>query len=409
METSTSTPSETSQTSQAYKNLLSSLVDILPKNGGNGGDDDLSQIAPAKKVKLEPASPSFIKPDSSPLLTQRVEANSSSDDDILYGANNDLKTLANKLFDTETINFSAIGEILKLSLDFIEVKINVREDVLLARAEAQENQKNNPASARPFHCTLCTYSSKNKEACDAHYKKCLDIFENGGVPMKYPEFIWITPPAVNSVQNLQLPVTMSTSVSVTQNSNSLSSIDFLNSILPDFDLPPIKQLSEKPKTAGAATKPDNKNIKPHKCTFPGCNLAFNRSSMLTRHMSVHSDEKPFACTFCDYRTKRKDSWKRHLKNCEEFWLAGKKRPKNSAANWIIPPPDVSSDSGLVLSGAVPPNGQLASSKETNGIAQSDDSKTNLPGLPELDFSNEGFQKVLDSVFENNRDDPDIIK
>lgn len=49
------------------------------------------------------------------------------------------------------------------------------------------------------------------------------------------------------------------------------------------------------------------------CNFSvTCDRAFVEKSQLSRHQKIHSDEMPFACTRCNFRTKRKDKLKNHL-------------------------------------------------------------------------------------------------
>lgn len=46
---------------------------------------------------------------------------------------------------------------------------------------------------------------------------------------------------------------------------------------------------------------------------PLCDFKTTRSSMLYRHQRVvHNDHRPFACNLCPYRSKQRDSLKKHM-------------------------------------------------------------------------------------------------
>lgn len=61
--------------------------------------------------------------------------------------------------------------------------------------------------------------------------------------------------------------------------------------------------------------------KPYKCTWEGCTWKFARSDELTRHMRKHTGVKPFKCPHCERAFSRSDHLALHLKRHQWtlFW------------------------------------------------------------------------------------------
>ena len=61
------------------------------------------------------------------------------------------------------------------------------------------------------------------------------------------------------------------------------------------------------------------NLRPWKCTYPGCSYTCKLKGSLTVHMRLHEPDlllrKPIPCTFegCDYRTSQKSTLSRHVR------------------------------------------------------------------------------------------------
>ena len=71
---------------------------------------------------------------------------------------------------------------------------------------------------------------------------------------------------------------------------------------------------EKLKTAAAKkpTKKETTDRKLHQCTFVGCLFVTKYSKDLTRHMTVHTGERPYTCQICLKSFGRQDKLNRHL-------------------------------------------------------------------------------------------------
>ncbi|TPX63866.1 hypothetical protein SpCBS45565_g06299 [Spizellomyces sp. 'palustris'] len=53
------------------------------------------------------------------------------------------------------------------------------------------------------------------------------------------------------------------------------------------------------------------------CQHPPCSRQFARRHDLIRHSRLHTNERPFVCTWCGAGWCRSDALKRHLRRCVE--------------------------------------------------------------------------------------------
>uniref|UniRef100_UPI00398E350D zinc finger protein 217 n=1 Tax=Pristiophorus japonicus TaxID=55135 RepID=UPI00398E350D len=113
---------------------------------------------------------------------------------------------------------------------------------------------------------------------------------------------------------------------------------------------------------------DAKSSIEHHCSI--CDQCFPFSSLLTQHMHIHTNEKPFKCPFCDHRTSQKSNLKIHLRKHKlDHLQQGRKTGRNKAN---LSPTSI--DIPNTLSNSISPNDaeMTKTDKPINGVALSFD-------------------------------------
>ncbi|CAH2221007.1 Krueppel-like factor 15 [Pelobates cultripes] len=69
--------------------------------------------------------------------------------------------------------------------------------------------------------------------------------------------------------------------------------------------------------------------KPYVCTWPECGWRFSRSDELSRHKRSHSGVKPYPCAVCDKKFARSDHLSKHMKIHRGQRVGGSRTPRTS--------------------------------------------------------------------------------
>ncbi|ULU03352.1 hypothetical protein L3Y34_002727 [Caenorhabditis briggsae] len=85
----------------------------------------------------------------------------------------------------------------------------------------------------------------------------------------------------------------------------------------DFDSFEFSSTSEELKNIGCQKMKKNSNMplqdRPYKCPRDGCDRRFSRSDELTRHIRIHTGQKPFQCRICSRAFSRSDHLTTHVR------------------------------------------------------------------------------------------------
>ena len=72
-----------------------------------------------------------------------------------------------------------------------------------------------------------------------------------------------------------------------------------------------------------------KGLRPFRCPWPSCESAFKKKHHLRQHYCIHTGERKYQCSYCDYSAIDHTTFKRHVlakhkDNCQDIKIKHKK-------------------------------------------------------------------------------------
>ena len=239
-------------------------------------------------------------------------------------ANKKIKTNDTNNMNSNNINNSLDKESRNFSCYWCDFKGRWRSEII-------QHMRCHHAREKPYRCSACIYASNWKWDVQKHTKKQHPNNINAKIveipdQILFPDikdfsFFESTP---NSTQTAS-----STSKSTSPSSSTVSSYSSSTAKSVSSLTPPASNQSITSSTVLNKLKPNNgpinKNVKSslccQQCPYVACNL-----SDLRRHLIVHSNEQPYHCCTCDFKSKWKSDVKKHQRSIGHVGpiLVGKK-------------------------------------------------------------------------------------
>lgn len=175
------------------------------------------------------------------------------------------------------------------------------------RSEIIQHMRCHHAREKPYRCSACMYASNWKWDVQKHTKKqhphdphakIVEIPDQVLFP-DIKDFNFLDNGKLGEEEQTPTQIKKSISLSLTPPSSSSSSSTSSISSTETNKKPQPQPLSPKESTAAS-------NLCCQQCPYVACNL-----SDLRRHLIVHSNEQPYHCCSCSYKSKWKSEVKKH--------------------------------------------------------------------------------------------------
>jgi len=117
---------------------------------------------------------------------------------------------------------------------------------------------------------------------------------------------------VNPEFTLIISVMHTSTISLNNTKTSFRQMEEVGGVQPPVFHPPMPPELEGLSHAGLKRRQYQRQTayERHNCIC--CGRYFSRTSDLTRHLFVHTRERPYACSYCPYRTKQRSNLRKHI-------------------------------------------------------------------------------------------------
>lgn len=265
------------------------------------------------------------------------------------------------------------------------------------RSEIIQHMRCHHAREKPYRCSSCMYASNWKWDVQKHTKKqhpnnvsakIVEIPDQVLFPdLKDLNFF----DSIKQVNGNESPIVnggAKKSLNLTPPSSSSSSTSSISSV------------SSKP------VKKANTTLNCAQCPYVACNL-----SDLRRHLIVHSNEQPYHCCSCSFKSKWKSDVKKHQRSSGHIGpiLVGKKAMQKVIENLGLSKRDLPTNIDVIDNRQCKSNEKLIDEEEMNGKRKDMDEDTDEEVYEQLNEDEEYFDEDEVNHAEQYDEDEEVVE